>query len=116
MGPLGMRGASAAARTRPSGRKPGGWLPGQDRNLFAKTNGAIYFYSPELLDGEKPGIENQRNLYIYRNGTVHLVATFDPGTQDRTGPQISPDGAHAAIRHKVADSQLSERRLREMYT
>jgi hypothetical protein len=76
-------------------------MPGQD-DLFAEASGDIYFYSPELLDPTSPGVLNQRNLYVYRNGSVQLVATFDGGTQV-SRMQISPDGRFAAM---LTDSQL----------
>jgi hypothetical protein len=84
-------------------------------DLFAEVSGDVYFYSPEILDGIRPGIRNQRNLYVYRNGAVHLVATLDPGTEI-SRMQISPEGLHAAM---VTDSRLSSydnRGFREMYT
>ena len=84
-------------------------------DLFAEVNGDVYFYSPEILDGTRPGIRNLRNLYVYRNGAVHLAATLDPGTEINR-MQISPDGRHAAM---VTTSQLTSydnRGFREMYT
>jgi hypothetical protein len=84
-------------------------------DLFAEVSGDVYFYSPEILDGSRPGIRNQRNLYVYRKGAVHLVATLDPGTEI-SRMQISPDGLHAAM---VTDSRLTSydnRGFREMYT
>jgi hypothetical protein len=77
-------------------------IKGQD-DLFAENAGDIYFYSPELLDPSNPGIQNERNLYVYRNGGVQLVATFDEGTEVRR-MQISPDGRFAAM---LTDSQLT---------
>jgi len=88
--------------------------PGMD-DLFAETSGDVYFYSPEVLDGSRPGIKNQRNLYVYREGVVHLVATFEEGTEVNR-MQISPDGAHAAM---LTASQLTSHHndgFREMYT
>jgi hypothetical protein len=89
--------------------------PNSMDDLFAEVSGDVYFYSPEVLDGSRPGIRNQRNLYVYRDGAVHLVATLDPGTEI-SRMQISPDGLHAAM---VTTSQLSSydnRGFREMYT
>ena len=43
------------------------------------ANGDIYFFSPEQLDGDR-GVPNQQNLYDYRAGQVHFVATFAPGS------------------------------------
>ncbi len=84
-------------------------------DLIAENSGDIYFYSPELLDPTKPGIKNERNLYVYHDGAVHLVATFDPGTEVNR-MQISPDGEHAAM---VTASQLTSYQsdgFKEMYT
>jgi hypothetical protein len=65
-------------------------------DTIASANGDIYFYSPEQLDPNDSGVKNERNLYVYRQGAVHYVTTFDPGTQaDRM--QISPDGSHMAF-------------------
>ena len=88
--------------------------PGMD-DLFAETSGDIYFYSPEVLDGSKPGIKNQRNLYVYRDGAVHLVATFEDGTEVNR-MQISPDGAHAAMLTASRLTSYDNEGFREMYT
>ena len=65
-------------------------------DTIASRSGDIYFYSPEQLDAQNPGVKNERNLYVYREGAVHYVTTFDPGTQvDRM--QVSPDGSHMAF-------------------
>jgi hypothetical protein len=65
-------------------------------DVLASHSGDIYFYSPEQLDPANPGVRNERNLYVYRNGAPHYVTTLDPGTQvDRM--QISPDGGHMAF-------------------
>lgn len=95
---------------------PGGLLsvPGLDR-VVAQDVGDVYFYSPEVLDPSRPGVFNQRNLYVYRQGAVHLVATLDPGAEiDRM--EVSPDGSHAAF---LTDSKLTgydNRGFEEMYT
>jgi hypothetical protein len=65
-------------------------------DVFAEGSGDVYFYSPEQLDPQNFGIPGQRNLYLYRNGTVKLVAIFDTGTQIER-MQISADGSHAAM-------------------
>ena len=65
-------------------------------DAISSGNGSVFFYSPEQLDPSNPGVLNERNLYLYRNGHVHYVTTFDPHTQvDRL--QLSPDGDHAAF-------------------
>jgi hypothetical protein len=60
------------------------------------ADGDIYFWSPEQLDPENPGVRNQRNLYHLRNGQIQYVTTFDPGTSTIRA-QISADGQHAAF-------------------
>ena len=77
---------AASGSSRP--KTPSSSLPGIDSRL-ATENGAVFFYSPESLDPSKPGVPNERNLYLYRNGQVHLVATLDPGTKINR-IQISP--------------------------
>lgn len=87
------------------------------------ANGDVYFYSPEQLDPNNPGVYNQRNLYHVHNGHIQYVTTLDPGsTINRM--QISANGDHAAF---VTNSQLTGydnryydnfgnlRRAREMY-
>ena len=66
-------------------------------DVFADQSGDVYFYSPEQLDANGDfGIFGERNLYLYREGTVRLVAIFDTGTQIER-MQISADGSHAAM-------------------
>lgn len=65
-------------------------------DVLATTSGDIYFYSPEDLVPGEIGGDGERNLYLYRNGELQYVTTFDPGTQvDRS--TISQDGSHAAF-------------------
>jgi hypothetical protein len=65
-------------------------------NSVAAESGDVYFYSPEQLDAESPGVRNERNLYVYHRGQVKYVTTFDPETQaDRIN--VSPDGEHMAF-------------------
>jgi hypothetical protein len=81
-------------------------VPGQD-DVMAEGSGDVYFFSPESLDPGHPGIKNEPNLYLYRDGNVQLVATFDPGT-DINRMQISTDGSHAAM---VTKSQLTSQNI-----
>jgi hypothetical protein len=76
------------------------------------TNGDIYFYSPEQLDGDL-GALGQQNLYLYRGGEVQFVATLSPerrcaatGTRKEylacpEGPvlrmEVSPGDTHMAF-------------------
>ena len=62
----------------------------------ASSSGATLFYSPEQLDPENPGVANQRNLYLERNGQVQYVTTFEPGSEANRY-YITPDGAHVAF-------------------
>jgi hypothetical protein len=65
-------------------------------NSMAAESGEVYFYSPEQLDPSNPGVVNERNLYVYRNGHPQYVTTLDPETQvDRI--QVSPAGDHMAF-------------------
>ncbi len=84
-------------------------------NLISPRTGDAYFYSPEQLDASDPGVLNERNLYVYRDGEVRYVATF-PGDTRVYRSQISPDGDHAAF---LTDAQLTgydNHGWREMYT
>jgi hypothetical protein len=81
-------------------------VPGQD-DVMAEGSGDVYFFSPESLDPDRPGIKNEPNLYLYRDGKAQLVATFDPGT-DISRMQISTDGSHAAM---VTESQLTSQNI-----
>lgn len=77
--------------------------PGLD-DLISENSGDVYFFSPEVLDGSKFGVPNQRNLYVAGgNGEVKLVTTFDSGTNlYRT--TLGRDGRFAAF---LTDSQLT---------
>lgn len=88
--------------------------PGLD-NYIAEESGDVYFYSPELLDPDNPGLANARNLYVYRDGAVHLVATFDEGTEVYR-IQIAPDGRHAAFLTAAHLTGYDNGAFREMYT
>jgi hypothetical protein len=84
-------------------------------NAIAPGNGDVYFYSPEQLDPENPGVRNERNLYVYRNGRVQYVTTLDSGTQvDRM--QISPDDSHAAFMTTSQMTGYDNEGWEEMYT
>ncbi|HEY5051812.1 MAG TPA: hypothetical protein VII45_00205 [Solirubrobacterales bacterium] len=108
-------GCGAAALSTERGHPAGDpSIPGLD-DVMAEENGDVYFYSPEQLDPARPGIPNQRNLYVYRNGAVKLVAVFEPGTQVNR-MQISPDGLHAAMITASKLSSYDSRGYREMYT
>jgi hypothetical protein len=81
----------------------------------AAQSGDIYFFSPEQLDPENPGVYNQKNLYVYHDGKVQYVATLDPGTS-LNRIQISPDGKHAAFLTAARLTSYDNHGWREMYT
>jgi hypothetical protein len=70
---------------------------------IARNSGDVLFESPEQLDPTNPGVPGQRNLYEFRNGAVHYVTTFDPGSETERF-NISTDGAHVAL---LTDSRLT---------
>jgi sugar lactone lactonase YvrE len=83
-------------------------------NSFATGNGAVYFYSPEQLDGTK-GVVGQRNLYVYRGGQVEFVTTLAPD-KPVTRIQVSPDGAHAAFVTASRVTSSDNAGFQEMYS
>jgi hypothetical protein len=75
-------------------------------NAMAEGSGEVYFYSPEQLDPSNPGVANERNLYVYRNGHPQYVTTLDPETEvDRV--QVSPDGSHMAFLSRTQATSYS---------
>jgi hypothetical protein len=85
-------GASAVSRGRPTDYP------------IATDSGDIYFYSPEQLAGPEKGIPDKRNLYVYRNGSVHFVTTLgSPEAEAASRIQVSPNGLHMAF---VTSSRL----------
>jgi hypothetical protein len=101
---------------------------GVSDTAVAAGTGEIYFYSPEQLEGNR-GIQNNENLYVYREGHAQLVAPLTPGqvcTPDQRtqfcseGPvarmNISPDGKHVAFISSVRVTDYDSAGLTEMYT
>jgi hypothetical protein len=95
---------------------------------IAAASGDVYFYSPELLDGFR-GTPNQQNLYLYRDGQVHFVASFAPeaACSQETGTpecgsgaleriQVSPKGEHMAFVAKQQVTGYDNAGFAEMYT
>ena len=78
-------------------------------------SGDVYFYSPEQLDPNSPGVFNEKNLYVYRHGAVKYVATLDAGTAINR-IQISPDGSHVAFLTAARLTSYDNQGWREMYT
>ena len=64
-------------------------------NALASEADAVYFYSPEELEGAR-GVPGKRNLYLWREGSVHFVATLDP-LVGAERIDVSADGRHAAF-------------------
>jgi hypothetical protein len=86
-------------------------LGGPDSKI-ARDNGAVYFYSPENLDGDAP--LNGKNLYLARDGEVQYIGTLPVGTGiDRI--QISPNGAYSGFLTKAQLTQYDNAGYSEMY-
>jgi hypothetical protein len=68
---------------------------GHTDTSLAADSGDIYFESPEQLVGSK-GNSGESNLYLYREGTVHYVATMQPSLRI-SRMQVTPDGRHVAL-------------------
>jgi hypothetical protein len=82
---------------------------------IASESGDVYFFSPEQLDPENPGVANERNLYVFHDGEVHYVTTMDPGTQINRS-QISANGVHAAFLTAANLTPYDSEGWRQMYT
>jgi guanyl-specific ribonuclease Sa len=88
-------------------------VPGPDDQI-AYENGDVYFYSPEDLVPGEVGADGQRNLYLFHNGHLQLVTTFEPGTQvDRV--TISGNGSHAAFMTKSSLTSYNAAHHNEVY-
>jgi guanyl-specific ribonuclease Sa len=88
-------------------------VPGLDDQI-AYENGDVYFYSPEDLVPGEVGADGQRNLYLFHEGHLQLVTTFEPGTQvDRV--TISGDGSHAAFMTKSSLTSYNSGHHNEVY-
>jgi len=83
-------------------------------NSIASESGDVYFYSPEMLDGSK-GLLNQQNLYVYREGQVHYVTTFSPGSAV-SRINVSPDGSHMAFMTRQQITGYENHGYMEMYS
>jgi hypothetical protein len=89
-------------------------MPGMD-DVLANQSGDIYFYSPEDLVPGKVGGDGERNLYLYRQGELQFVATFDAGTQVERS-SISLDGSHAAFMTRSALTAYDSKGKKEVYS
>jgi hypothetical protein len=83
-------------------------------DVLARDSGAIYFYSPEDLDPTEVGGDGQRNLYVYRDGKIHLVGTLEPNAQVERST-ISQDGSHAAFLTASSLTSYDAHGQREVY-
>jgi hypothetical protein len=89
-------------------------VPGMD-DVLANESGDIYFYSPEDLVAGKVGGDGERNLYLYRDGQLHFVTTFQPGTQiERI--TISQDGSNAAFMTKSTLTSYDSKGAKEVFS
>jgi hypothetical protein len=82
---------------------------------IASESGDVYFFSPEQLDPDNPGVFNEKNLYVYRHGAVKYVATLDANSSINR-IQISPDGSHVAFLTSARLTSYDNQGWREMYT
>jgi hypothetical protein len=83
-------------------------------DVLARNTGDVYFYSPEDLVPGEVGGDGQRNLYLFRNGHLKLVATFEPGAQVERST-ISQDGSHAAFMTRSSLTPYNSEGQREVY-
>jgi hypothetical protein len=87
---------------------------GHTDSYLATASGAIYFESPEQLVGSK-GRPEERNLYLYKNGTLRYVTTME-STRGVVRMQVTGDGKQMAL---VTTSSLTDYESaghREMYS
>jgi hypothetical protein len=80
----------------------------------AADSGDVYFYSPEQFTGSE-GIPGRRNLYAFRGGQIHYVATLD-SDKPASRIEVSPDGAHVAFVTTAKLTSYENAGHAEMYT
>jgi hypothetical protein len=83
----------AISRARQS--ESGGAGNGVTDSYMSSKSGDIYFESPELLVGQK-GELNERNLYVYRGGSLRYVTTMKPGLGIKR-IQVASNGGYSAF-------------------
>jgi hypothetical protein len=88
---------------------------GEIDDVIASEGDDVYFFSPEQLDPDNPGVFNEKNLYVARGGEVQYVATLSPGTTINR-LQISPDGRFAAFLTAAQLTSYDNKGWRQMYT
>ncbi len=102
---------------------------GASDSAIASQSGDVYFFSPEQLDGNR-GVPNGFNLYGYRNGELHYVATF--AAQKPCGSigirthycasspiarfQVTPDGSRLAFLTQTQLTPYDNASHLEMYS
>lgn len=92
-------------------------------NSIASKSGDIYFYSPELLAGPAHGLDDVRNLFVYRNGHVQFVAALEQNEAPIIGNQtpviamqVSPEGDHMSFITKSRLTGYDNKDFRTMYS
>jgi hypothetical protein len=103
--------------------------PGYTDNAIAAKSGDIYFYSPEQLVAGQ-GAPGKENLYVYREGSVRLVAELDDkpyclqptfGTEPTCSSgaagrlQVTPNGDFAAFVTTTSVTSYDSHGFAEMY-
>jgi hypothetical protein len=68
---------------------------GHSDSYLASRSGDIYFESPEQLVGQK-GQPDERNLYLYREGSLRYVATMKPSRRI-SRMQVTSNGRYTAL-------------------
>jgi hypothetical protein len=76
---------------------------GHTDSYLSSESGDIYFESPEQLAGAR-GAAGERNIYLYREGSVRFVATMKASNRIAR-MQVTPDGRHMAL---TTGSNLTE--------
>jgi hypothetical protein len=71
----------------PSGPGPGNGQGGAGAVAISRDGSAVYFTSPELLDGSK-GVSGEENLYVAKGGVTSFLATLGGGG---SAFHLSPD-------------------------
>lgn len=83
-------------------------------DVVSTESGDVYFYSPERLIGGK-GVPGQKNLYVYREGTLQFVAALPTNAVlDRI--QIVPNGRYMAMLTRAKLTAYDNQNFLEMYT
>jgi hypothetical protein len=109
-----ISGCSVEVMPRPIENTPQGSFTRSLDNIMASEAGDLYFYSPEQLDGSR-GALGLRNLYVYRGGGVHFVASLQPGTP-ALRMNVAPDGSHMALLTRSQLTSYNANGHAEMYT